>query len=45
MDKPRHPQVIRPWKVQPPQKAKSQASGKNAVRRAQVEKAVLRKHK
>jgi len=28
MDKPRHPQVIRPWKIQPLQKSRFQANSK-----------------
>jgi hypothetical protein len=28
MDKPRHPQVIRPWKIQPAQKTGMQKSAK-----------------
>ena len=34
MDKPRHPQVIRPWKIQPFEKAKFQAPAKNELRHA-----------
>jgi len=32
MDKPRHPQVIRPWKIQPLQKNKFQAPTKSDPR-------------
>jgi hypothetical protein len=32
MDKPRHPQVIRPWKIQPLQKFRFQAPAKSDPR-------------
>jgi len=32
MDKPRHPQVIRPWKIQPAQKFGTQKPGKSDLR-------------
>ena len=38
MDKPRHPQVIRPWKMQPLQKSRFQAPQKSDPRHAHENK-------
>lgn len=38
MDKPRHPQVIRPWKIQPLQKSRFQAPAKSDPRHAHESK-------
>ena len=44
MDKPRHPQVIQPWKTRQAQKSKSNALHVIELRRAPGRKPVPQKH-
>jgi len=44
MDKPRHPQVIQPWKTRQTQKLKSNAFPATNLRRTPGQKPVPRKH-